>query len=107
MKKIRVAKNKTLSATAGVTAAATGVTMLMFEGSTATVGAAGPQGGFELVERRQRAVEHIEPLLDAGADLRRPAHPFGDRRGQHRQHASAAAATMRATKRMAVTQGDT
>ena len=45
MKKIRVAKNNTLSVTAGVTAAATGVTMLIFDGSTATAGAAVSPGG--------------------------------------------------------------
>jgi hypothetical protein len=53
-------------------------------------GAGRPQRRLQLVERRQGPVEHVEPLLDAGADLRCPAHPLGDRRGKqgHRQGCS-------------------
>ncbi len=50
------------------------------------------------MERRHGSVEHIEPLLDAGAELIGAASIV---------IASAAAATIRATMRIAVTQGET
>ena len=76
-------KNSASCATAGVTNAITGVTMLDLRRLDRD---GGPrrrhQYLLQLAQRRQRAVEHIELLLDAGADLGRAADPFGDGRGE-------------------------
>ena len=103
-----VTRNRSTWATAGVTKATTGVTMLMRDGSTATVlPADGSSMLLQLAQRRQRAVEHVELLLDAGADFRRAADPLGERRGDQGRHQPRRRPSAGRPSTTAVSQGDT
>ena len=74
-------------------------------GRTRRLRAIAEQRVFQLAQRRERLVEHGEPLLDDAADFRSASDPLVHRTG-HRGHGDASAPSANVTRSRAVIHGE-